>query len=29
MMGNEHDYDVIDRGIRQHWETLLNMKGLA
>lgn len=29
MMGNEHDYEVIDRGVKQHWGKLLNMKGLA
>ena len=29
IMGNENDYEVIDRGVKQHWGTLLNMKGLA
>ena len=29
IMGNEHDYEVIDRGVGQHWGTLLKMKGLV
>lgn len=29
IMGTEEDYRIIDDGIKQHWETLLDMKGLA
>ena len=29
MMGTEDDYRTIDAGMTQHWQTLLDMRGLA
>lgn len=29
LRGNTDDIDTIDRGISEHWGTLLNVKGLA
>ena len=29
IMGTEDDYRTIDRGMAQHWQTLLHMRGLT
>ena len=29
IMGSEDDYRTIDGGMRQHWQTLLDMRGLT
>ena len=29
IMGSEDDYRTIDTGMKQHWQTLLKMRGLA
>ena len=29
IMGSEDDYRTIDGGMKQHWQTLLDMRGLA